>query len=705
MHFPFTLKSAVRPLVFLATSLTGFGAFAQPADFVLSTDGQVPTGTYHNVTIEPGISATLGGQVTVTGTFLVRSTAELAMADVDFVQGSNFVLENDASLRLGTRVGIGVAGGITGPIRTAMRNLGTKGRFTFNNARFAQLTGSGFPDEVSELVINNPNGVGLSRPLGVRERLYLRNGVLTTNGFKLTLISRAPDIALVTAASAVVYQLSGSVNGVVTAQRYINPRYNIGIGYRHYSSSVSGATARVANFSTPPNFDAIVNSQYNTVPYSQRFIKGRVTPYPNTFFYDETKVGTGGTGSSDYIFTQGYQSPVSLEDPLVKTRGYSVRIPASATVEFTGTLNNGTITTPPMTRGTTIASGWHLVGNPYASKVDWTLLDRVNVYNSFYKNRSTGVTSGVYDSYVDGVGTGPSGNEFIASNQAVFTRVMLPSDSGYVAGVAGSITFTNIARLIEFRNDPTAPFFRGTAPASPLVRLALQTAVMTKDSLEIESVVRFRPGATPGFDSNYDAFHVDGGYPLALYSQVGSEMVSINSLPALTSTTDYTVPLVAATQEAGTYKISAKQLLNVPAGCQVLLQDALTGTAQDLILNPVYTFTSEAGGANSTRFTLHFRSAGVTGLSEVATTQAFEVYPNPVNSSDRLNISLPGVEQGKTVTAVLVNQIGQQVWSSSFRAVLGGVREEVKTSLSRGVYTLQVTLPDGAKQNRRVVVQ
>lgn len=703
--FTFTFGVSVRRIAFPALlgafSLAGFSALAQP-DFILAVDGQVPAGNYRNVTINSGINGTLGGQVNVTETFLVKADAEIAIPDVDFVSGNRFAIENDAILRLGTQVGIDAGTG-SGPIRTVIKDLGTKGRFIFNNAVFGQLTGSGFPNEVSELVINNSSGlgVGLSRPLGVRERLYLRNGELRTNGFKLTLISRTPDIAMVTAASAVVFQQNGFVTGNVSAQRFINPRYNPGVGYRHYSTSVSGPTAMVNNFSTPPNFDAIVNPRYNTVPYNQRFITGRVTPYPNTFFYDETKVGTGGAGTYDYVFVQGYQSPNSLEDPLVVTRGYSVRIPASATVEFLGTLNNGPISTPLLTRGVTIASGWHLTGNPYASKIDWTLLTRTNVFNSFYKNRSTGPTTGVYDSYVDGVGTGPSGNEFIAANQAVFVRVTAP-------GLLGQINFSNSARINEFRNDPTAPFFRGTAntaTAYPLVRLALQTAVVTADSLEMESVVRFRPNATTGVDVDYDAFHLDGGYPLALYSQVGTEMVSINSLPELTNTTDYTVALVATTQNAGAYKINAKQLLNVPAGFQVLLQDAVTGTTQDLTLDPIYKYTSTGQDASNTRFTIRFRGAGVTGLSDVTSTQSFDVYPNPIKSSERLNISLPGVEQGKTVTAVIVNQIGQTVWAGSFRAVLGGVREEIKTNLAGGVYTLQVTLPDGAKQSRRVVVK
>ena len=698
-----TLKASARrialPALLATFSLTGFSALAQP-DLNVAVDGPIPAGNYNNVTVQPGISATVSGQVNVAGTFLVKSTAELSIADLDFVSGNNFVLEDDGVLRLETILGIN--GTTSGPIRTVNKNLGTKGRFVMNSSSSAQFTGSGFPDEVSQLVVNNPIGLTLSRPLGVRENLEMReDSRLITNGFKLTLISREPDIAMVTAASAVVVQEANTaIIGAVTAQRYINPRFNPGVGYRHFSSSVSGN--RVSDFSSPSNFDAVVNPQYNTVPYSRRFITGQVLPYPNTFFYDETQVGTGGNGSYNYVFTQGYQSPASLEENIVTTRGYSVRLPASSVVEFTGTLNNGPITTPLLTRSSIRPeSGWHMVGNPYPSKVNWTLLIRSGMLNSFYKNRSTGATTGVYDSYVDGVSNGPSGSEYIAANQAVFVRVAQ-------VGVSGTITFRNGARIRQFRNDPTAPFFRGTAntpnPAEyPLVRLALQST--TTDALEIESVVRFRTDATTGVDGDYDAFFLDGGYPLTLYSQTGAENLSINSLPELTSTTDYTVPLVATTQEAGTYKIGAKQLLNVPAGVQVLLQDALTGTTQDLTINPVYSFSSAEKGGSSTRFTLHVRAAGVTGLSDVSSTQTFDVYPNPIKTSERLSISLPGVEQGKTVTAVLVNQIGQQVWSGSFRALLGGVREEVKTSLSRGVYTLQVTLPDGAKQSRRVIVQ
>jgi trimeric autotransporter adhesin len=685
------MRGLLAPAAILSLLLASQTVRAQ-ADLILTTDGQITSGTYHNVEIRPGVNGTISGAVTVTGTFLVDSAGAVAIGAADYIAGNNFAMANDSKLNVGNLNGISAPGG-TGPIRTANRNFGTKARITFNNSTSAQITGMGFPDEVSELVINNANGVTMSRDINVRERLYLRNGSLIVNGHILTLISREPDIAQVTSASALIFNQNGNVVGNVTAQRYINPRYNAGIGYRHFTSSVTGSAV---NDLQTAGFAPVVNPQYNTVPYSQRFVPGNVLPYPNSFFYDESQVGTGGAGTSDQVFVQGYQSPNSAQDVLNPTQGISVRINADQVVDFVGAPNDGIINTGPLTRGMLNESGWHLVGNPYPSKIDWTLLNRTNMFNQFAKYRSTGPTAGLYDMYVNGVGTGPSGNEFIAANQAVFARVATP-------GVVGSIQFTNLARLQDFRDDPTAPFFRGTSAlqARPLTRLAIEGA----NNLHDEAVVYFEQGATNGIDTNFDGFYINGGYPVGIYSQVGTEQLAIDGRPALTAATDHTIPFVVNILTAGTYTINAQEMLNFPAGFQVLLQDAVTGLSQDLTQTATYSFTSTGANANNTRFSVRFRAAGVTGLSESITASGFEVFPNPVKGTDRLNVVLPGIESGQLVQAAMYNQLGQAVWTSTLRATLGGVREEIKAPVSGGVYTLQVTLPNGSKQSRRVIVK
>ncbi len=690
------MRRFLIPAIFVGLLSVSAPAFAQP-DLIITIDMTIPPGTYHNIEIRPGINATVGGEVTVTGSFQIDSAGAAAISGLAHIDGNLFRLMDDAKLTIQNAEG--VDGVLVGPIRTVTKNFGTKARITFSSAVTAQVTGPGFPDEVSELVINNPFGVTLSRALGVRERLHLRNGSLITDGQTLTLISRVPDITMVTAASALIYNqnLTGQVVGNVTAQRYINPRYNTGTGYRHFSSSVTGTggTGGTVADLTTPGFTPVVNPQYNTVPYNIRFIAGNVLPYPNAFFYDETQVGTGGPGTSDAIFRQGYQSPASLTAPLGVMQGITVRIPANQTVDFVGQPNNGPMDSGPLSSGSLPESGWHLMGNPYPSKIDWTLLTMTNMYDQLSKYRSLTLTEGVYDTYVNGISTGPSGSEFIAANQAVFVRVFTP-------GLPGNVHFENSARIIEFRDDPTAPFFRGTAAAQarPLVRLALEGV----GSLHDEAVVYFEQNATTGIDPAYDGFYLNAGNHVGIYSPVGTETLSINGLPALLPTTDYTVPLVVNAWEAGAYTLRAAEALNFPAGFAVLLQDAVTGVSQDLTLNPAFSFTTASRNATNTRFSVRFRAGGVTGLNETAGVSNFDVYPNPMKGGERLNLVVTGVQAGTTVSAVLYNQVGQPVWNAPLRAELGGIRTSVALPLPGGVYTLRVVLPDGARQSRRVIV-
>jgi hypothetical protein len=206
------------------------------------------------------------------------------------------------------------------------------------------------------------------------------------------------------------------------------------------------------------------------------------------------------------------------------------------------------------------------------------------------------------------------------------------------------------------------------------------------------------------FDVDYDAYYLNGGYALGLFSPVGTEQASINSLPALGTTTNVVVPLTANILTAGTYQLNAMEVLHFPANVDVLLQDNVTGIVQNLTTNPLYTFTVTGANAQNTRFSLLFRTTGVTGIAASSPILSLDIYPNPLKANDYFTISLPGVGPGQLVAATIYNQLGQSVWQTTLHATLGGIREDVKTTLRRGVYTLQVTLPDGVRQSRRVVI-
>ncbi len=708
-------------------SLVAMRASAQ--NITLTVDGNIPTGTYENITVIGPAVATISGAVTVTGTFRLRPGnpngrgpgAGVRITDnANFIAGNAFIADSAALITFSNPTGIGNINGTAGAIRTTTKVFDNDCDFTYIgnvNAPLGSL-GEAFPARVRNLTINRPNGVNMVTNTGVREVLTMRNGILFTNGFVLTLISNAPDVPGLTAASTTVVNF-GSVpggnrsfiSGPVTVERYINPRFNRNTGYRHYSSSVTGST--VGDLTVPGVFTPVVNPMYNTVPYEQRFIAGNVVPFPNTFYYDQAFVDRttpGATARTD--FDRGYQSPNALTDPLIVTKGYSVRIPAVAKVDFVGLLNQDQeYPTPLLIANNELDGGWQLVGNPYASKIDWNLVTRdTSILDQISQYRATGLTEGFYSTYINGVGNTVTANGFtitgssvIAQNQAFFTRVR--------PGQSGRITFSDDARLVTFQQDPTAPFFRpakqtggnatnSTAAVNPMIRLSLADATGNN---AYGSVVYFRQGATYGYDDNMDAVHTFGGFPVQLYSMAGRESVDINALPPIGSVADYTLPLHMIIGTAGTYTMSATELTDLPAGYQVLLQDAVTGTTQDLTLNRSFTFTTGAN-TNLDRFTIRLIAQRVTGTVAAAATRTVEVYPNPLQSGEAINLNVLGLAKGTQVTAALFNQLGQRVWTRTYTSALGGLRESVPQTLARGVYTLRVQAA-GQTDARRIVIK
>jgi hypothetical protein len=216
--------------------------------------------------------------------------------------------------------------------------------------------------------------------------------------------------------------------------------------------------------------------------------------------------------------------------------------------------------------------------------------------------------------------------------------------------------------------------------------------------------VYFQQGATNATDERFDATKLPaaGSVP-TLFTRAGNDKMAINGLPELNGT-EVRVPLVAAVNTTGIYVLNAEQVINFNGGQQVLLEDALTGTTQDLSVNPVYTFRATAGNPTP-RFTLVFTAGRVNGLNEASLQAQLAVYPNPV-SNQNLKVELGGLTRGETTVALrLVNALGQVVGQQDVKVANAAIATEVDVrSLSRGIYTLQV-LTNGRTVTRQVVVQ
>jgi hypothetical protein len=502
------------------------------------------------------------------------------------------------------------------------------------------------------------------------QRLFTLNGNFTTNGNPLTMESNATTTALL------VNNGSSVIVGNVTVQRYIASDLNAGLGYRHYSAPVSNAT--VASLTTA-SFTPVVNPNYNTsaTPNSVR-------PFPTVYYYDQARLAT--SNNSLAPFDKGWTSPSALTDLLTVGKGYTVNLTANQTLAVTGPQNNGSVT-QSLSRTTTLSTdaGWQLLGNPYPSPLDYSLVapaDRTGLDAAMYVFESTSLYGGTYRANVNGVGgNANSPNAILAQGQGFFVRV----SNGQTAG---ALTLRNSHRPTGYQN----PVYHRTTETRPLVQLDLQSATGS-DPL----YVYFEQDATAGTDSEFDAVKLPNSTGLNLAAWAGNDKMAINALP-LNATASVTVPLFIGLPVTGTYTLHAEQVLNFGAGEQPFLRDLQLGTLTDLSLHPDYTFTMNA--ANTTpRFELVF-GARVLGVASAKLAAQVAVYPNP--ASKAVFVELPYVLNRKAVTAALVDALGRVVLTQALPAGQPTYTLPL-TNLATGVYSLRLQTEAGVVVKKLVV--
>jgi hypothetical protein len=627
-------------------------------------------GSYRNVTIMgPNGVANLTGTLNVTGTLTVQNGGGLVQ-NCQLVTGTgSFVLQAGANLVICDPAGI-TASGATGAIQLTPRSFSPDASYAYNNPGTAQVTGSGLPSRVLNLVVANSAGLSLSQAVSVTQVLRLQTGNLNTSGQALTLLSSA-------AGTAIVDNTGGVVSGTATVQRYITPNLNPGPGYRHYSSPVVGNT--VADFATA-GFTPVVNPAYNTSPTPPL-----VSVFPNIFIYDQSRLSLTNTSPE---FDKGFQSPDGTNEPITRAVGYTVNIGASALVDFVGTLNTGSYPRTGLARGPQATAGWQFLGNPYPSAINYDVVrtNSTGIEAALYVFKSNGQYTGSYTSYVNGQSTN-TGTNVLPVAQGFFVRV--------AAGQTGAVTFTNSSRLTTYDNTL---FQRTTADTRPRLTLSLGTA-----SLRAQTVVYFEAGATAAFDAAFDAHYLPATNGLTLASETpAGERLSISGQPALTGT-DVVLPLQLATATAGTYTLAVDDLSNLPAGYHAYLRDGLTGTYTDLGTTPTVSLTLAANAAAGGRYAVVFTTqARVLATAPAALAKLATVYPNPARGSATL--LLPVALRGTQATAVsVVDNVGRTVLTRTLAAGAAEALELPLGGLATGVYSVQARTASGLVVKRLVV--
>lgn len=527
------------------------------------------------------------------------------------------------------------------------------------------------------------------------QELYIRNLTLATGATTqlnvATVVSgmltlnanlNTPQAAVVLASGPsgtgmVVNYGSFAVVGRAVVQRYVAPGLNAGLGYRHYSSPVSAISF---DSFVSQGYSAVVNPAYNSAANPRT-----VTPFPTVYGYDQQRLVTAAS-PDNRGFDAGWYSPAAVTTTMDVGQGYTFNIDSGKLLEFDGTLNNGPISRGNLTRSADADGGWHLLGNPYPAPIDWrqTFTGATNLLNSVYVFKSSGQYEGSYSSYVNGVGEA----RYIATGQGFFVRVAAPD-------LVGRLDFTNLSRLTTYLNpDFNRP---ATTETRPLVQLDLVSG-----NQHDAAYVYFEQGATMGFDAAYDAYKITAGGVAALSVQTGVEPLSISGLPNMLSAGEVTVPLSVYVPKAGTYALSAGQILNLPAGVTVYLRDTQTGTLLNLQQQARYSFSTGTSLYTTTRFALVFNPQRVLTTTPTQLSAQMALYPNPAQRE--VTVRLPASLRQAGSTLDVVNTLGQTVLRQPVpTANQDGAVRVALTDLAKGVYTLRVSSPAGVANQKLIV--
>ena len=320
-------------------------------------------------------------------------------------------------------------------------------------------------------------------------------------------------------------------------------------------------------------------------------------------------------------------------------RGYIVRGPnsfgataATFTATFSGTPNNGIITTPiqrgtydganyntgaSTTLGTKDDDNWNLIGNPYPSAIRaidflalntnidgfinvWThgTLPSTSILDPFYGDYGYNYTSNDYITYnSSGPSSGPGTyNGFIPAGQGFF--VLMNNSS---ASMSENVTFNNQMRSSTYNNGQ---FFRTTQQTDNVNEGRIWLDLIATDGAVIRNLVAYVEGATNEKDRLYDAFTNDKPN-LNLYSKIGEEIMKIQGRTLPFDQND-TVPMGIKVPQNGNYSIAIAAIdgLFTNTSQNIYLEDTQTNIIHDLRQSP-YTFTALSGN-DANRFVLRY---------------------------------------------------------------------------------------------------
>lgn len=488
----------------------------------------------------------------------------------------------------------------------------TNGSLDFNGTGSAQnISGNLFLNgTLKNLTISNAVNIAASpsNALNIKGTLAFGNVNTTlTTGDNLVLVSDASGTARVADITNNGANLSNTITGKVTVQRYYPARRSW-----HLLTSPLSNTATI--FNTWQNGGVYVAGKGmfvtgNTVTLSN----GLDTSSHNNFSMKKWNLSTGvysnvsdtkaatlssaGTSAANvgyFTFVRGDRNRV-VDNTIFGNDN-------TTTLSSTGNLQTGTQT---FNIGTGNGS-YALIGNPYASAVDFTKITKTNVLPSrFYVYDPSLGTLGGFVTMDDYNNTGTftatpasAQRNFIQASQAFFVQV---------TGAGGTVTFNENSKSTDY----TPQLFRPLTPASQV-----QSFNTTLVQLNADNSTLMVDGNTVQFNDEFnDAVDIQDAPKFPnITENLGilryNRNLSVERRPLLKNNDTVVLNLTKTTQRKYRFEFAPA---NLSTAITPFLQDGFTGKTTLLNSTAVATYdfeiNADAQSAKANRFKIVFKSA------------------------------------------------------------------------------------------------
>jgi len=587
----------------------------------------------YGLTIASGASLNLNGHTLSVGCNIYNSST----GQILYGSSTNSGLTWNGSAATQTYTGSSTAG------------TATLGSMTVNNSAGGTVTISGGPVDIYKtLTITKGNLVVGSSPAA------------------LTLKSTATQTASVAAITS-----GYSITGTVTCERYVTG----GAGYRTYrllSSPVYNATVSSNNIYS---INYLQTGMYLTGSAGGGFDK---TGNPTLYLYREDQTPSNATFTSgnfwgisainnspayNYYMNGGsttYNIPVgnglmfffrgNKASASVTTETTTSYVPVAVTLSTSGTLNQGQVVvhswyTPSSatlaytgsgTGGNYPVRGFNLVGNPYASSIDWSTFSNsssaapiygLNIAPTIWEFDPGTKNYATYNALTN-IATG-NASKIIASGQGFFVLATAASPSLTFQEAAKTSTQVTGSNLLMDKKGSLSTLTQEAY--NSFIRLKMVT-----DSVNYsDMVIGFNAGSSTSFNPAEDSKFVSGmGNPESL-SAISSDSVQAAAkwVPLPKNNENRVIRLKVFAAVSGQYTLQRTDLKQIPDLYQIWLMDRYKKDSLDIKNNTNYIFDvdlADTASYGSNRFQvvvrqdpalmvhlLNFTAAKITGGSRV----------------------------------------------------------------------------------------